>query len=180
MGAAFLQQRIRVDKVGVANQKRIGKILVEIGQRGKRLGIVRRFQIGVAEVVGNVVAQFAGSGLGPVERIDSFAIIVIERAGIADRRARQCSSIFFGMTAGVGFDSGIGGGSAVLQQLLRHGAKIGRGDKGLPHPAHARRNGLMFFLGDGRGCGLFLGWAVFGAVALDGAGLAGVAFVLVY
>jgi hypothetical protein len=132
--------------VGIADQKRIGKVLAEIGERGERLGIVRRFQVGIAEVVGNVVSEFAGAGLGAVERVDGFAIVVIERAGIADHQPGQRSGIFLGVTARIGFDSGIGGGSPVLQQLLRHGAKAGRGDKGLPHPAHPRRNGLRFFL----------------------------------
>ena len=70
--------------MGIADQKRIGKVLAEIGERGERLGIVRGFQVGVAEVVGNVVSQFAGAGLGPVERVDGFGIVVIESAGVAD------------------------------------------------------------------------------------------------
>src|ERR1019366_10446735 len=53
--------------------------------------------------------------------------------------------ILLGGTAGVGFDSGIGGGSAVLQQLLRHETKTGGGDKSAPHPAHARRDGFTLF-----------------------------------
>ena len=84
LGAAFLQQGVGIDEVGIADQKRIGKVLAEIGQRGERLGIVRSFQVGVAEVIGNVVSQFAGAGLGPVERVDGFAIVVIEGAGVAD------------------------------------------------------------------------------------------------
>ena len=86
--AAFFEQRVGIDQVGIADQKRVGKILAEIRQRGERFGIVRRFQVGVAEVIGDVVSQFAGSGLGAVERVDGFGVVVIERASVADRRAR--------------------------------------------------------------------------------------------
>ncbi len=147
--AAFHEQRIRIDEVGIADQQGVGKVLAEIGKRGERFGIARGFQVGVAQVVGNVVSEFAGAGFGAVERVDSFGIVVIERAGIADDEPGQCSGIFFGVTARIGFDAGIGDGSAVLQQLLRHGTKTGGGDKGPPHPAHARRDGFTLFPGAG-------------------------------
>src|SRR5208283_5604093 len=59
--------------------------------------------------------------------------------------------------------SGVGGGSAILQQLLRHGTQTGGGDKGLPHAAHARRDGIAFFscsdsVGAAGGGGLFGSW----------------------
>src|SRR5208337_5584140 len=141
------------------DQKRIGKVFAEIGERGKRLGMVRRFQVSVAQVAGNVVSEFAGARLGPVERVNGFAIVVIERVRIADYEPGQRSGICIlsGVTARIGFDSGIGGGSAVLEQLLRHGTKTGGGDKGSPHPAHAGRGCLTLLPGaGGTGSGGFL------------------------
>src|SRR5208282_2133650 len=59
----------------------------------------------------------------------------------------------------------------ILQQLLRHGAKTGGGDKGLPHAAHARRHGSALLVGSDSACaggsgGLFLGRRVLGRRAL--------------
>ena len=111
----FFEQRTGIDEVGIADKKRVGKIFAEIRQCSQRLGIVRCVQVGLAQVVGNVVSQFAGSGFGAVERVDGFAIIVIKGVGIADYQPRQGSGVFFGMTPGIGFDPGIGGGASVLQ-----------------------------------------------------------------
>ncbi len=83
-GAAFLEQRVGINQVGIPDQKRVGKVLDDIGERGKRLGIVTGLQVGVAEVVGDVVSQFAGSGLGPVEGVDRFGVVVIKCASVAD------------------------------------------------------------------------------------------------
>src|SRR5208337_2390235 len=112
-------------------------------------GSVRRFQVGVAEVVGNVVAEFAGSSFGAVERIDRLGIVVVKRAGVANDEPGESAGVFLGMMPRIGFDAGIGGGSAVLQQLLRHGTKAGGGDKGAADAADAGRNGLAFFPGLG-------------------------------
>ena len=59
----------------------------------------------------------AGASLGAVERVDGFGVVVIEGASIADYEPGQRSGIgiTFGVAAGVGFDSGIGDSSAVLQ-----------------------------------------------------------------
>src|SRR5258708_1244244 len=155
------------------------KALAEIRERRKRLGIVRRFQIGVAEIVGNVVSELAGAGLRPVERVNGFGIIVIERARIAEYQPGQRAGVFFGVATRKGFNPGIGDGSAVLQQLLRHGPKTGGGNKGLPHPADARREGFTLLPGaGGRGSGClsfsrraFSRWRTFCRCAFNGGAL---------
>src|SRR5277367_2190603 len=151
--AAFLQQRAGVEKMGIANQKRIGKLFAEIDERGQGFAVVACVQVRLAEIVRDVISKFAGSGLGSVERVDRFGIVVIERIGVSNDEPRQSGGIGvvlglgFGMKTSIGFDSGIRSRSTILEQLLRHGTKTGGGDKGLTHSAHARRNGSSFLLG---------------------------------
>src|SRR5271163_4404770 len=108
LGAIFLEQCIGVNEVGVADQKRVREILAEIRERRDPFGIMCSVYVGIAQVVSNVVAEFAGSGFSAIERIDRFAVIVVEGVGIANDEPSQGSGVFFGVTASVGFDSGVG------------------------------------------------------------------------
>src|ERR1700734_3160065 len=106
---------------------------------------MRSLHIGVAEVISDIVSQFAGSGLGAIKRVDGLGVIMIERVGVADDQPGQRSSVFFRMMSRVGFDSRIGGRGAVLQQLLRHRTETGGGNKSATHTANARRRGFALF-----------------------------------
>ena len=136
--AAFFQQHVGVGEIGVANQERVRKRLAEVGERRERLGVAAGFHVGVAEIIGHVVAQLTGTGLGAVQRINRFGIIVIERVSIANDKPCQRTRIFFGVASRVGFDSGVSSRSPILKKLLRHQAEVGRGYKGRARPADAR------------------------------------------
>ncbi len=162
----LLKQHGRIHQMRVADQQRIWKILAEIGQGGQSLRIVTRFQIGVPQVVSDIVTHFARSGLGAVERVNRLGIFVIKRARISNDQPCQRSGIFLGMTPRISLDSGIRRRSAILQQLLRHRAEVGRGCKRLSHSSHSRRNRLAALLLAGflrRGFGqltvLMLAWS---------------------
>jgi len=70
-------------------------------------------QVAGAEIERDVVAKIAGHGLCAVQRLNGLCVVVIEEVGVSDDEPCERPGVFFGMRAGVGFDSGIGGGSTV-------------------------------------------------------------------
>ena len=121
-GSTFGDQSVCIAQVRVTNQQRIGIGRVEVGQRREAFGLASSLQVAGSQVVGDVVSQVASQGLGAVQRIDCFGIVMVEEVGVAHDEPGQRSGILFGMGAGVGFHSRIASRSAILNQLLRHGA----------------------------------------------------------
>jgi len=139
-GAPIADERGGVAEMRVADEQRVRIGRREIRQRGQTFRLTSHLQITGSEIVGNVVAEISGEGLGAVQRLDRLRAFVIDDVGVSDHEPGERSGVFFRVSARVGFDSGVGSGRTVLDQLLRHATQTGRGNKRLTDPTHARRH----------------------------------------
>ena len=135
----FRQQRGAIQNVRIAQQQRLRILFLEITQSGDRFRRLPALKVGRAQIKTDVVTQISRPRFGAIEGIHGFGIVLVEDVRISQHQPGQRARIFLGVTPGVGFHSSIGGGSAVLQQLLRHRLQTGGGNECRVHPARPGR-----------------------------------------
>ena len=108
----------------------------EAAEHDLRLGKLVGLHLRLRGQIGGVVVQGVARRIGMGQRGDGFRKTAIEQVCMAEREI-GCSGSIAGMRLCVVGHAGISGGSAVLRQLLRHGAELGRGHEGALQPAAA-------------------------------------------
>ena len=118
--------------------ERVRKASAEVAQIGKRLLRVIAGHERIADEKRSVILQFADLRLRLLHGGNGRRILRVEIVRVSDGEPGQRSGLGSSMGVRVGFDPGIGGGSAKFHELPRHRTQVAGGHEGPLHAVGAR------------------------------------------